>query len=521
MSLLKSSATNAFYTLISRILGFVRDMIFAALLGASPIADAFYLAFRFPNYFRQLFAEGAFNAAFVPKFSQMLAKQGTKEALVFAEQTMSVLLTILICFTLVVELFMPYVLMVLAPGFVDDASTFELAVYFARWMFPYLIFMSLVALYGGILNSVGKFAAAASAPILMNICFIFGMIAFKDMSQTAGHAAMAGVVMAGIVQYLWMAGAAKYSGMYLKLRKPKMTKDIKALLKLILPAAMASGVLQINSLISNTLASFSVSGAISYLWYADRLVQLPVGVIGIAIGTALLPMMAKHLGEKNDAASNRAQNRAIELVLFLTLPAAVALIVAALPIVHILFERGAFNHEDTLNTVRTLQASAIGLPGFVLARVLTPGFFARSDTKTPFRISLIVFVTNIAVALSLLPKFGFVGIAFATAVAAWVNTILLAAILWKRKHLIIEPVLKRKIARIFISAGLLALFLSQYEARLESYLYRETTAHQIMAMAGMVVFGMIFYFATTMLIGGVDRDDLKSLFKRTLKVGKK
>ncbi|MBM3524079.1 MAG: murein biosynthesis integral membrane protein MurJ, partial [Alphaproteobacteria bacterium] len=394
MSLLRGMATVGGFTMASRVLGFVRDVLTAAYLGAGPIADAFFVAFKFPNFFRRLFAEGAFNAAFVPLFAGMVAKDGRIAARHFAEDAMAVLIAVLLALTILVESFMPQFIALVAPGFRDEPDKFAYAVEFTRITFPYLLFISLVSLHGGVLNSLDRFAAVAATPIVLNLCMIGALIGLTRVLPSAGLALSWGVALAGLAQFLWLAAACRREGMALRLPVPRLTPDVKRLLRLMLPAAIGSGVVQVNLLIDVMIASLLPTGAVSFLYYADRLYELPLAVIGIAIGTAILPLLSRQIRLGETAAAGTTQNRALEIAMVLTLPATAALIVLAQPIIATLFERGAFDAATTRETSRALVAFALGLPAYVLIKVLAPCYYARQDTKTPVKIAVLCVVTN-------------------------------------------------------------------------------------------------------------------------------
>jgi putative peptidoglycan lipid II flippase len=325
MALLRPIATIGGYTLISRLLGFLRDVLVAAYLGAGPIADAFFVAFKFPNFFRRLFAEGAFNAAFVPMFAGMIATAGRTVAKRFAEDAMAVLLAVLFLLLIVAELAMPVVMRGLAPGFVADPAKFALTVDLTRITFPYLLFISLVSLQGGVLNSLDRFGAVAFTPVLLNLCLIGGLIGLAGLTPTAGHALAWGVAGAGVAQFLWLAWATGRTDMGLALPWPRLTPEVRRLLTLMLPAALGAGVVQVNLLIDIVIASLLPTGAVSYLYYADRIYELPLAVIGIAIGTALLPALARQARRGEAAAAVATLNRGLEAALLLSLPATAAL----------------------------------------------------------------------------------------------------------------------------------------------------------------------------------------------------
>src|SRR5258708_32363087 len=434
MALLRSVATVGGYRLLSRVVGFLRDVLVAAYLGAGPVADAFFVAFKLPNLFRRLFAEGAFNAAFVPIFAGLVATSGREAAKRFAEDSMAVLLVALLVFTVVAELAMPWLMYVFAPGFAADPAKFQLAVDLTRITFPYLLFISLVSLQGGVLNSIDRFAAVAATPVLMNVCFIAGLLLLINLTPTAGHALAWGVAAAGIAQFRGWAAARVRAGLALRLPWPRLSPEVRRLLRLMLPATLGAGVVQINILIDIVIASVLPTGAVSYLYYADRIYELPLAVIGIAIGTALLPQLARHARRGEEQAALASLNRGLQMALLLALPATAALLVIARPIIIRLFQRGAFGPVETTATAAALIAYAIGLPAYVLIQALAPAFYARDDTRTPVKIAVVCVVAHTTIALLLLTPLKHVGIAFATAVSAWMNTISLAWLLYRRGH---------------------------------------------------------------------------------------
>src|SRR5438552_12911969 len=395
MALLRSVATVGSYTLLSRVFGFIRDILTAALLGAGPVADAFFVAQRLPNLFRSLFAEGAFSAAFVPLFAGTMAEHGKEAARVFAEDALAVLLPALLGFVLLGEIFMPTVMSVIAPGFGEDPAKFEPGVDLARITFPYLLFIALVALQGGVLNSIDRFAAAAATPILLNLFLIAALLLMREFGWHEGRALAWAVSAAGFTQFLWLLFSCARAGLVLRLPVPRLTQSVRRTLAVMAPGTVGAGVTQLNLLISTALASLLPGGSVSYLYYADRLNQLPLGVVGIAVGTAILPSLSRRirLGQLADAVT--VQNRGIELALLLTLPAAIALAVLALPIFSVLFQRGAFGPADTAASAAALAAYAAGLPAFVLIRVLAPAFFARHDTATPVKVAVATMAGNL------------------------------------------------------------------------------------------------------------------------------
>src|SRR5215475_951964 len=434
MALLRSVATVGSYTLLSRVFGFIRDILTAALLGAGPVADAFFVAQRLPNLFRSLFAEGAFSAAFVPLFAGTMAEHGKEALREFAEDALAVLLAALLGFVLLGEIFMPAVMAVIAPGFGEDPAKFGLAVDLARITFPYLLFIALVALQGGVLNSIDRFAAAAATPILLNLFLIAALLLMQQFGWRDGRALAWAVTLAGFAQFLWLLFACQRAGLTLRLPLPRLTEGVRRTLAVMAPGTIGAGVTQLNLLISTALASLLPSGSVSYLYYADRLNQLPLGVVGIAVGTAILPSLSRQvrLGRLPDAVTT--QNRGIELALLLTLPAATALAVLATPMLSVLFERGAFSPTDTAATAAALAAYAVGLPAFVLIKVLAPAFFARHDTATPVKIAVVTMAVNLCLTVVLMQFLAHVGIALATTIAGWLNALALLALLIRRGH---------------------------------------------------------------------------------------
>lgn len=414
--LMRSFVTVGGWTMASRVLGLVRDLLMTRYLGAGPVSDAFFVAFSLPNMFRRFFAEGAFNAAFVPLFTKKLERDRL-EAEDFARDAYWLMATILIVFSGVAMLAMPLLVWAMAAGFAGG-ERFDLAVLYGRIAFPYILFISLVAIISGMLNATGRFWAAAAAPILMNAIFILALVAAAWLGWDAGLTLAWAVPTAGVAQLGATWWAIRRAGFRLTLRRPRLTPELKRLFVIAGPAVLAGGVVQINLLVGRQVASFT-ENAISWLSYADRLYQLPLGVIGIAVGVVLLPELARRLREGEEARARDAYSRGTEFALALTLPAAVALVVIAVPIVSVLFERGAFTAADTQATALALAVYGAGLPAFVLHKVLQPLYFAREDTRSPLRFAVWSMAVNAAVAVGLMPFIGFVAAALGTTVAGW------------------------------------------------------------------------------------------------------
>lgn len=519
MNLLKSFATVGGMTMMSRVLGFVRDILIAAVLGTGPVADAFFVAFKFPNLFRRLFAEGAFNAAFVPLFAKRLEGEGAKSARQFAEEAFAVLLTVLLIFTGLAQLAMPVLMYVIAPGFADTPDKFEMSVVFTQIAFPYLLFMSLVALLSGVLNSLGKFAAAAFAPVLLNIILIATLTLAAPYFDNAGLALVWGVSLAGLAQFAMLVYAAHRAGFAPRLRRPKLTPGVRRLVKLGIPGVIAGGIAQISLLIGTIIASLQ-DGAVSWLYYADRVYQLPLGVIGIAIGIVLLPDLARRLRAADEGGAMWTQNRAMEFSMLLTLPAAAALIAIPGPIIETLFERGAFDAADTLQTQMALCAFAFGLPAFVLIKVFSPGFFAREDTMTPMRFAAAGIAVNIVGSLVLFYQIGFVGIAIATSVSAWVNAGLLWWRLRAKGHYAADERLARRLPLIVLASALMGAFLwamTTYAGPLAMSLMPvgwTAEALGIIALGALVAGGGLVYALLCQVTGAARLSDIKQAMRR-------
>ena len=513
MALLKSIATVGGYTMMSRVLGFVRDILVAAILGAGPVADAFFIAFKIPNLFRRLFAEGAFNAAFVPLFAGKLEGDGDETARAFANRAFSVLFWVLLGLLIVMELGMPWIMRVFAPGFLDDPAKFDMAVQFTRITFPYLLFISLVSLMGGVLNSLNKFAAAAATPILLNLCLIAAILLATPILPSPGHALSWGVFAAGLVQFLWLAWNCKANGMLPKLGLPNWGEDIKMLVKRIIPGAVGAGIYQVNLVVDMIIASLLPTGSISYLFFADRVTQLPLGVVGVAVGTALLPLLSRQLRAGDEAGAMHSQNRALEFTLLLTVPAAVAFAIIPAPIISVLFERNAFTAEASSATAAALMVYAFGLPAYVLNKGLTPGFFARGDTKTPMIVAAVCMVVNIVFNLLLMGPFLHVGLAMATVISAWTNTLLLAILLRQRGQLTRDERFKSRLPRILLSAVLMGGVLWGLTLVLTPWIDNGET-QRIAALIILILAGLVSYFLLAHVTGAARLSDIKGMMRK-------
>src|SRR5437868_5352582 len=494
MALLRSVATVGSYTLLSRIFGFVRDVLTAAILGAGPVADAFFVAQRLPNLFRSLFAEGAFSAAFVPLFAGTMAEHGKEEARVFAENALAVLLAALVGFVLLGELFMPTVMAVIAPGFGEDPAKFSLAVELARITFPYLLFIALVALQGGVLNSVDRFAAAAATPILLNLFLIAALLMMDPFRWHDGRALAWAVTGAGLAQFLWLLSSCARAGLVLRLPVPRLTPGVRRTLAVMAPGTLGAGVTQLNLLISTALASLLPGGSVSYLYYADRLNQLPLGVVGIAVGTAILPPLSRQVRSGDAEGAAATQNRGVELALLLTLPAAAALVVLATPILAVLFERGAFGPGETTATAAALAAYAVGLPAFVLVKVLAPGFYAHRNTATPVKVAVAALALNLALTIVLMQFLAHVGVAIALSVAGWMQAVALLVLLARHGHFRLGRRAGGKVPRVAAATLGMAVLLVTLRLMLAPALAGPALL-RLGALAGLIVAGLLSFVA--------------------------
>ncbi|WP_454744273.1 murein biosynthesis integral membrane protein MurJ [Ciceribacter selenitireducens] len=522
MGLVKKFMTVGGATLGSRVFGFARETLMAAALGTGPMADVFYAAFRFPNLFRRLFAEGAFNAAFVPLFAKEIEANGVDGAKRFSEEVFGVLFSVLLLITIVMELSMPLLVRwVIAPGFSDDPEKFSLTVRLAAVMFPYLMCMSLTAMLSGMLNSLHHFFAAAIAPVFLNVMMIgalfWALYSGADPALTAWYLSWS-VLGAGLLQMAVVYAGVRHAGMSIAFKFPRFTPNVKRLLVLAVPAAVTGGITQINQLIGQAIAS-GKEGAIAALQYADRIYQLPLGVVGVAVGVVLLPELARALKSGHMKEAGNIQNRSMEFVLFLTLPAAAALWVLSDEIIRVLYERGAFSQENTTVVAAILAIYGIGLPGFVMIKALQPGFYAREDTRTPMRFTGISVVINSALAISLFPILAERGIAVAEATAGWVNTILLFATLHRRGHLTWEWALVTRTLRLIVAAAIMAVMLVYLSDYWSAWLAPEASLlHQVTALGGLVAVAMVVYFAIAFAIGGADLGMLRRNLKRKPRV---
>jgi putative peptidoglycan lipid II flippase len=509
-------------TLVSRVLALVRDTLQASFVGAGFASDAFFVAFRLPNMFRALFAEGAFSAAFIPMFNRKVAEgEGLPAGLRFAEQTLAVLLPVLLAFTALMLAAAWPITWGLSGGFKDPTpDQFAFAVTLSRITIPYLLLISLASLLGGILNSLNRFWVNAAAPILLNVSMVAALWFFHGPDAYATARAQAiSVTVGGVLQLLWLMIACRQAGVSLRLRRPRLDADLRQLLKLIVPAAVGAGAVQVNLAVSTALAGRLLDpGSISYIYYADRLNQLPLGLIGIGLGTILLPTVSRMLRHGQEAEAMDTQNRGIELALFLTLPATAAFIFAAEPIIRGLFQHGAFDAHDTAKCAWALSAFSIGLPSYVLVKVLTPGFYARADTKTPVRYAMISVAVNLAGNILLIPTLGRIGMGhvgppLATALASCLNVFMLYRTLGSRGHFEADRQLKRRLPRLALAALIMGGALLLLGPYADPWLTRGLWVRAA-ALSALVGGGAAVYAIASFATGAFALDDLKTLLRR-------
>jgi len=502
-------------TLASRVAGFVRDLLTARILGAGPIADAFFIALKLPNFFRRVTAEGAFTVSFVPLYSDIREKEGIEAANRFASNAMGVMTGVLLPFTLICIIGMPLIMWAIAPGFGEGTMRYDLAVAFSRVTFPYLLLMSVTALLGGVLNAHDRFAPFAAAPIFFNLTMVVCLLATNIFFPNAGYALAWGVSVAGLVQLVFVWFCAKRAGILLLPTMPRLTPHIRKLFRLMLPGVIGAGVVQINLFADVMIASFLPEGAVSHLYYADRLNQLPLGTVGIAIGSALLPMLARAISSDDKPEIEGLFNRALEACFILALPAALALGIAAEPIILTLFQQGAFTAEDARITALVLTGYSIGLPAYIAGKIFATACYARQDTKTPVIVAGISVAFNVVVALTLVFVFdtGVPGIALATGLAGWVQIGIMWMILQKRRHLTFDARFRFVMPRVAAASLLMAVVVYGCQYVLHDQ-FMVSGIKRLASLAALVGFGGITYLAVIFATGALSVRDLKSYFSK-------
>ena len=506
MNLIKSTGTFGFFTIISRLLGYLRDILIAIFLGTSFLADVFFVAFRIPNTFRRLFSEGTFNAAFVPSYSSELTK-GKTVSNNFANQVFNLLFLSLLGLVLLAQIFMPIFVSLIAPGFVDDKEKISLAINLTRIMFPFLMLVSLASFFFFLLNSYNRFAEAAAAPIILNIVLIAVLLFSRSLNDSLVYYLSYGVTIAGLLQLIFLYFFVKK---YFKFRfnfKFNLNNKVKNFFKKLLPSIFSSGVTQINILVGTIIASFQAS-AVSYLYYADRIYQINLAIAGIAIGVVILPQLSKHISQQNKKKIDLIQNKALELSLFLSLPASIALLIASEEIISALFGYGQFNESSVLNSAKALYFFSLGLPAFAMIKVFSNFFFANHDTKRPFYIALASVLLNILISLYFFKSIGFIIIPIATTVSSWFNFIILFLTIKKRKLFSFNDIFIKRFFKIVFSSILMGLFFNYLMVFFREELSFEHSLKSIYLILS-VILGLGFYLIISYLIKAFQLKDIK------------
>jgi len=513
--MLRSIFTISFFISISRILGFVRDVLIAQFLGVSLLSDAFFAAFRLPNFFRRVFAEGAFNSAFVPIFIEKLHDKKTdQDELIFARNIFSLLFYALLFFTIIFQIFMPFFMKILFPGFFTDPEKSSLLISLSRITIFYLIFISLVSLCSGILNSLNRFAVPASSPIILNGTLITSIFVFGNITPNYAYALSWGVFVAGILQFIWLFFFTVRAGFLVYPTLPRLNPDIRKFFRKLLPGIVGANVMQINLLVDSIFASM-IAGAVSYLYYADRINQLPLAMIGIAIGIALLPALSRKIKAGEHEGAIHLQNIALEVGLILVIPATLALTVLAYPIISSLFERGAFTSKESFFVANALMFYSLGLPSYVLVKVMEPSFFSRGDTNTPMNIAVVCLFCNALLnAIFFFSNMGYIGIVLASVASSYLNLTLLITKLIKKKHFHFDTDFKSKLLRILIPALVMALTLFS----LREYFAVSDVLNRVVELVIMIAIGLLVYGISSYLSGSLNILTSSQFLKRRRQV---
>ena len=521
MSLVRNVGTIGGLTMVSRLFGFARDMLLARVLGAGGVGDAWQLAFQLPNIFRRLFAEGAFASAFVPLFNRRMSPdEDMTEARRFAEEIMAVLIPVLIVFSALALIAMPWIAGLFAnEGIEADPELYDLAVLMARIAFPYLAFMSIATVFAAILNSLSRFAAAAAAPILLNVCMIVALVYgaaqadSPEVRQQTGTLLAIAVTVSGLLQMLWLGWWAHHHGFRVRLHRPRLTPGVRELGVLILPAVLGAGVYQISRFIDLFFLSTLPDGAYTFLAMGDRLNQLPLGIIGIALGTAILPSLSRHIAQDDTDGAFRLQSNAVELALLLTLPAAVALFVAGSAFTRAFYTGGAYTLTDSMSTGAVVSALVVGLPAYVLIKVLVPNFFARKDTRTPVYTAGGSLLINVALNFVLVPRLGVVGLALAGAASAWCNVAALYVILARRGFFHLTSLVLSRVVRIAVAAAFMGAVL-WYALPYGAQWYAGSVLERVASVGTLVALGGVAFLAAAFALGVIDRSTIDQLRRR-------
>ena len=506
MNLIKSTGTFGFFTLVSRILGYLRDLLIAIYLGSGPLADAFFVAFRIPNTFRRLFSEGTFNAAFVPSYSAEITK-GKNQSKKFANEVFNLLIIGLFFLIIIIEIFMPWFILLIAPGFKENSDKLELTIYLTRITFPFLFFISLASFFAAVLNSHNKFALAAAAPIVLNIVLILTLLLTKYLGDNLVEYLAYAVTISGFIQFLILMKFVKNFIPISFAFKLKVEKKVKFFFSKLLPSIFSSGVTQINILVGTIIASFQAS-AVSYLYYADRIYQINLAIAGIAIGTVLLPNLSKYVKENKKKKIDLIQNKSLELSLFLSLPATFALLIASEEITSSLFGYGSFDTESVKNSANALFYFALGLPAFAFIKVFSSFIFARQNTKAPFYFSVISVIINIIISLYFFNQIGFIIIPIATSVSSWINSILLLIYLTNKNFFTFRIEIIFSFLKIIFTSIIASLFFYYLLNLSQKYLMYDSS-FKLITILSLVIFTLIVYFLLSIITKAFKMSDIK------------
>ena len=517
MKLIKAMATIAGFSMISRVTGLVRDMMTAAFIGAGPLSDAFFVALKLPNMFRRITAEGAFSVSFIPVYSKTIETEGEEEAAKFAGQTFSVMAIILSIFTILMMIGMPWVIRLIAPGFEPGQERYEPAVLMTQATFPYLLLMSLTALFGGILNVHHKFGPFSAAPILFNICnigaILIGKHFYAEPNEVIPYLMAWSISVSGVLQLLLMIYYVRKYRIAYSWQGFAWSDKVKRVFKLMGPGVVGSGILQINIFVDTLFASLLATGAISYLYYADRLQQLPLGIIGLAVGAAILPMLSRSLASENKAEARDLFNRSLEYTYLIALPAAVALLIVPIPIVALLFERGEFKLSDTIQTSYVVMGYAVGLPAYIAGKVFASIFWAQHDTMTPVKISIANSILNIALCVLFIKPFGIAGIALATGLSGWLQLYLYSRRLKDVEVAAYDERFKTVFPQIALSACAMAVVLAGLSYVLSPW-FHEHSAKKLLAVLALLSAGGLTYIGAVWYFGIVKISEIKALLNK-------
>ena len=506
MNLIKSTGTFGFFTLLSRILGYLRDLLIAIYLGSGPLADAFFVAFRIPNTFRRLFSEGTFNAAFVPSYSAEITK-GKNQSKKFANEVFNLLIIGLFFLIIIIEIFMPWFILLIAPGFKENSDKLELTIYLTRITFPFLFFISLASFFAAVLNSHNKFALAAAAPIVLNIVLILTLLLTKYLGDNLVEYLAYAVTISGFIQFAILMKFVKNFIPISFAFKLKVEKKVKFFFSKLLPSIFSSGVTQINILVGTIIASFQAS-AVSYLYYADRIYQINLAIAGIAIGTVLLPNLSKYVKENKKKKIDLIQNKSLELSLFLSLPATFALLIASEEITSSLFGYGSFDIQSVKNSANALFYFALGLPAFAFIKVFSSFIFARQNTKAPFYFSVISVIINIIISLYFFNQIGFIIIPIATSVSSWINSILLLIYLTNKNFFTFRIEIIFSFLKIIFTSIIASLFFYHLLNLSQKYLMYDSS-YKLITIVSLVIFTLIVYFLLSIITKAFKMSDIK------------